>query len=221
MSLYTPTAYYKLDEASGNASDSTGNGNTLTNIGSISYVTGKINNGASNNGSGTKRLSGSLAGFNASSSNTWSFWYKPDGHVGYILDHNGASGNVRCIVYNDGNGARLFANGNEVDGGAMTLGQMYFIVVTKSGTNWELFVDNVSKGTTTTGGLSYPNDSTFSLLNANDSGGAPMNGVCDEAGYWPEVLGSTDRGTLFNSGNGLSFPFVSDEINASLLCAIV
>lgn len=39
-------AYWKTDESSGNAIDSSGNGYTLTNVNSVAYSTGKINNGA-------------------------------------------------------------------------------------------------------------------------------------------------------------------------------
>src|ERR1035437_10527944 len=51
MSLTTNlVSYYKFDEASGNAADSTSNANTLTNVGTVTYSAGKINNGASLNG---------------------------------------------------------------------------------------------------------------------------------------------------------------------------
>ena len=47
MSLTTNiVAYWKFDESSGNAMDSTGNGNTLTNVNTVTYSAGKINNGA-------------------------------------------------------------------------------------------------------------------------------------------------------------------------------
>ena len=39
-------ASWKFDESSGNASDSSGNGKTLTNINTIAYVAGKVNNAA-------------------------------------------------------------------------------------------------------------------------------------------------------------------------------
>ncbi len=42
----TITASYRFDDASGNSVDSSGNGNTLTNNNSITFVAGLINNGA-------------------------------------------------------------------------------------------------------------------------------------------------------------------------------
>ena len=207
MALLTSLeAYWKLDESSGDAADSSGNGHTLTNVGSITYEAGKINNGARNN-SGSKRLSATINGLTLASNNTWAFWYKPNAHNGYLMDHFTQSGSRRAIFYNDGNGIRLFASGNEIDGGAMTLGTEYFVVAVKTGSSWELFVDNVSKGTTTTGAVSYSNTSAFSLLSPADSFVAQPNAVIDEFGYWTQALDATDRSDLFNGGAGLSHPF--------------
>ncbi len=46
VTISSPAAYWKLDEASGNASDATGNGNTMTNNGSTGFTSALINNGA-------------------------------------------------------------------------------------------------------------------------------------------------------------------------------
>ena len=47
MALTTNLAgYWKLDESSGNVSDSSGNNNTLTNTNAVTFSSGKINNGA-------------------------------------------------------------------------------------------------------------------------------------------------------------------------------
>lgn len=199
-------AFYNLDESSGNATDATGNGNTLTNTGTVTYEAGKINNGARNDG-GSRRLSANINGLTSASNNTWAFWYKPVANTGYIVDHWPTTNNIRCIIYDDGNGIRMFANGNEVDGGAMSTGTFYHVIVTKTGTTWELFVNNVSQGTTTTGGLSYTNNSNFSLLNPADGFGASANAVIDMVGFWNEALDSTDRSTLYNAGAGVQWPF--------------
>lgn len=74
------TGYWKLDESSGNASDATGNSNTLTNNNTVTYsaLTGKINNGALM----AKTLSQSLSITNAAQTGlglgsgdySWAFW---------------------------------------------------------------------------------------------------------------------------------------------------
>ena len=65
-------AAYKLDESSGNAADSSGNGNTLTNNGTVTYVTGKINNAALFDNTTSKNLdfAGNL-GFAGGGTRTW------------------------------------------------------------------------------------------------------------------------------------------------------
>ena len=55
------TAYWKFDEFSGNASDATGNGYTLTNNNSVSFSTGKLNNAAVFASANSKNFSKSSA----------------------------------------------------------------------------------------------------------------------------------------------------------------
>jgi len=50
-----PTAYWKFNESSGNATDSSGNNHTLTNYGGITYTAGKLNNCASFSGNGNSK----------------------------------------------------------------------------------------------------------------------------------------------------------------------
>ena len=55
MALLTNiVAYWKMDEASGNPVDATGNAFTLTNTNIVTYPTGKINNGATTSTSNTR-----------------------------------------------------------------------------------------------------------------------------------------------------------------------
>lgn len=82
MFLYAPYAhaatnlvgYWKFDETSGNAVDSSGNNITLTNNGSVTYSTGTQGNAAVFNGSNF--LSSSNGPNLANSSFTFSFWIK-------------------------------------------------------------------------------------------------------------------------------------------------
>ncbi len=207
-------AYYKLDESSGNASDSSGNGKTLTNTGTVTYGSAKINNGAigTNTTGGYLKISEAL-GFAATGDHSWNFWYKcPSSMTGYIVDNITATGdNKRLIVYEDNAVKKLhmFANGNEVLTQALTSGQWYMITINKSGANWELFVNNVSKGTTTTGSLIYNGGAGFMLLNSLYTGGSQTTATIDEVGIWSRLLDSSDRAELYNSGNGLQYPFGS------------
>jgi hypothetical protein len=68
-------SYWKLDESSGNAADSVGS-NTGTNVGSIAYSAGKINNGATMGSS--KRFDCGVTGINITGKQAFTFamWAK-------------------------------------------------------------------------------------------------------------------------------------------------
>ena len=76
-------AYWKFDESSGNASDATGNGYTLTNNNSVSFSAGKINNAAVFASANSKYFSKSSAsGLVPSSAITVAAWV-------YLASNNG------------------------------------------------------------------------------------------------------------------------------------
>lgn len=71
-------SYYKLDESSGNASDSVGS-NTLTNVNSVVYATAKLNKGADLERSSSQYLSiadGSQSGLDITGNISVSAWIK-------------------------------------------------------------------------------------------------------------------------------------------------
>lgn len=81
MALTDGTAYWKLDESSGNAADATGNSNTLTNNNTVTYgpTSGIINNGALFVAATSQTLSiinASQTGLNVTGDYSWSFWLK-------------------------------------------------------------------------------------------------------------------------------------------------
>ena len=81
MSLTTNlVSYWKLDESSGNAADSVGS-NTLTNTGTATYGTGKINNGIVLNGSSQYAVNTSLSSSISNSSYSVSAWIYPTGNL--------------------------------------------------------------------------------------------------------------------------------------------
>lgn len=203
-------AYYKLDESSGNASDSIG-GNTLTNNGTVTYGTGKINNGAINNATNTKYLAAaSSISYSSGTNRTWNFWYNATAFTGYLLDNlNSAGGGLRMIAYGGGDSQiHMFANGNEVLSGTLSTSTWYMVTITKTGTTYELFINGTSKGTTAVGALSYTGD-YFVGLNSGPTGGGGGNGTIDEIGVWSRVLTSGEISSLYNSGSGLAYPFSS------------
>jgi len=203
-------AYYKLDESSGNATDATGNGNTLTNTGTTPYTAAKINNGADFNRTNNRRLGiSSNLSFSWSGDYSWSFWVNMNSFVNseYLLDHVTTTGSSRrAIFYTNADAKfRIFASGNEaISSATYSTGTWYHIVGVKSGSDWTLYVNNTSVATTTSSTVSYTANA-LSLGCAYDGFGANANATIDEVGFWNKALSADERTLLYNSGNGLSY----------------
>lgn len=215
-SLYGAVAYYKLDESSGNASDATGSGYTLTNNGTTAYSTGKINNGAVFDNTAGKNLdyNGNLS-FAGGGTRTFSCWVNCSSFAvdGYVLDNTtttagSGSANRRFILYTGSDSKiHMFASGNEVTTSTLSTGTWYHCVVTQNGTTWELFLNGTSQGTTTMSTASYADDSF--RIGESYAGGGYGRSTVDEVGVWLRVLSGTEITQLYNSGSGLAYPFTT------------
>ncbi len=87
--------YWKLDESSGNAADSSGNGLTLTNNATTTYVTGKFSNGS-------EHVPASLQYLNTATTiagvKTVSFWVNPDSTTNYFADLDGGTNYISAAA---------------------------------------------------------------------------------------------------------------------------
>lgn len=219
MSLLTnQVSYWKLDESSGNAADSAGS-NTLTNT-NVTYTTGKINNGAVFNGSNAKLVMGSTA-FGPSYS--YSFWVyrnssasnmslisKDDGTTRVISLLSNSSGNIEGTVW-------LSTGSVGITPFAISNGVMNHIVITlEASVAVKIYLNNsevesipISYGALTT--------SFGTWFGADQFGGGRwfLDGKMDEIGYWSRALTSDERSELYNSGDGVQYPYAL-EIAAPL-----
>jgi len=195
-----PVAYYRFEETSGStANDATGNSNDGI------YMNGVVLNqpGAANLGKAAtfdgiddyvstprtvstnftlelwiKTTSGSLTGTNAYEGNglLWS-------------DVGGAANDFVLAMLNDG---LSFFTGNPdisvTSATAINDGVWHHLVATRTqGANVEIFIDGVSRGTTTTN--NNPLDGNPSIMiGANVLDGRYFNGLIDEVAYYPKVL---------------------------------
>ena len=179
MSLLTNiVSYYKADESSGNASDSTAQANTLTNNGTVTYNTGKINNGAYFSGASTMYFSRAndtdFSGLQASSDMSISCWAyfttgSPSSGTFYSLfsqeDSTGAGTPAWNIGYGNEGGTLRFqlvnSNGgsNQVSARinqtltSATWYHIVFLYTHSSGVN-QIYVNGTSIGTATNNPLS-------------------------------------------------------------------
>lgn len=222
--LYGGVSYWKLDESSGNAADSVGS-NTLTNNGTTGYTACLINNGIDlGTANSTKYLSRADAlGLTQAGDRTFSVWIKmrtEQSGTSDILNigFQGASGYYMRLAYYYDAGTRYLTDGARASGTeyAVNLGttNWHHLVYVKSSTNFTLYVDGVSRMTGTTGTANVA--SSYFSAGANAAGSLFLNAYMDECGVWSRALSSTEITSLYNSGNGLQYPWAAASGPANL-----
>lgn len=211
-------SYWKLDESSGNADDAVST-HDLTNA-NVTYNTGKINNGAVFNGSS--------AYFTASNNNwlpttafTISLWFKTSTSNAdrdlFISDQSFTTYTIRIL-----NGGYLFWRiiplNNATTGNASIQvntnyadGNWKHLVATWDGSNMKLYLNASQVGSTTAMSTTPVKFNTDDVeIGRYPSGVEYFNGSLDEVGIWSRALSSTEVTALYNSGNGLQYPFVTN-----------
>lgn len=217
-------AYYKLDESSGNASDSSGNGYTLTNNNTVGYSSAKINNGADFGSTNTnKSLTTTSDLAIGGGAITMSMWVKvlaePGTNVTYNLCNHGDAGNfvTHGLMYRDESGVKklAFERGkggvaNNIFTSNQTLGtsNYYHIVYHYDGSTITGYLNDTSIGTvaSTGNGTSGVVDG-FNLAVARELNTNYSSVIIDEVGVWARALSSAEITELYNGGNGLTHPF--------------
>jgi len=222
-------AYYKLDESSGNAADSTGNGYTLTNNNTTTFAAAKINNGAVFNGSNQYLNSASIE----LTTNAWSInvWLNPDdadianqtfysyrpasGAVNIIQCEGLSTRAIRCIVYSS-NGTSYKDYRTSL---TLTQSAWNMFTLTWDGTTLTPYIN----GTADTSITKTKDDAVTQTLTARvlrlgaeTAASNFFDGNEDEFGIWSRALTSTEVSTLYNSGSGNQYPFSAAY---SLVCA--
>lgn len=222
-------AYYKFD---GDADDATSNGRnaTATNVTNGSSY-GKINQGYYFNGSSSSQPVVTTpftdTNFCGSSGSAFSFscWAKfdeatfgenslvssydgnPDGQYFALLGVNSGTGNnnrVRLVI--DGSSASVLTSTVNLSNNTW-----YHIVATFDGTNsMKVYVNTTVTSLTSTPG-DFTNGGTVRIgrrsRTTNDN--AIMKGSIDEVGFWTRELSASEVSELYNSGDGLQYPFTA------------
>jgi len=220
-------AYWKLDEASGNAADSVGS-ITLTNTNTVTYTTGVINNGADGGSTNTTKF---LANTTTSpltrnqivvafSMNAWVNVYNvtSDKSLFSIISSGGgnrAQCNMRFTNSGDHINAACFPGPGGISGGgssSTSLGALSFYMasITYDGTNVKIYINGSLETTTAWSfGTGFSGSTTTSILTQYDGGGNETAAAkVDEAGVWSRALTAGEITQLYNSGAGLQYPFV-------------
>ncbi|NTW32597.1 MAG: hypothetical protein HGB12_08240, partial [Bacteroidetes bacterium] len=213
-------AYWKLDETNGNASDAFGS-NTLINNNTTTFVAGKINNSANLVQSSFQYFSitdAAQAGLDFGTGDfTINLWYKcasisangdgffekgeGGGNAQYWVRFQDNTGNVIRFITTDGPNETSV----QTSSAGITAGNWYMLTFIRNGTTVSITI-NAGTAVTTTGTIrNCDNASGFFL--GRTPGGAYINGIIDEVGIWSRAISSIEISTLYNSGNGLQYPF--------------
>lgn len=222
-------AYWKLDESSGNAADSAGGSYTLTNNNTITYTTGKINNGATLTRASSMYFSSTNAIFNINNSFSISMWVKlvsspSSNFFGLMSKKYSAGGLSWAFSYGDVGGTKRLKMYTEGAGGAdsyitptaLNTGQWYHLVAVKNGTtSINFYIDGVkflATGTiyNTTSGLN-----SFEVGHGNLDASDYWDGMIDEVCIYDKVLSDTEVSILYNNNSGFQYDFSSGTVTAN------
>lgn len=232
MAVTLPDAYYKFDEASGNAADATPGGNTLTNNGTATFAAGALNNATTLASASSQYFShADAAAFQATTSFSLSAWVKltsaPGGAefalatkantgtpaVSFYCELGAEPDGLYVLYSNDGSLAA--AHIQEWDSAASILPATgafhhYVFIVDAANSAVTAYIDNVAKTMTNRAGdgaiTSIFNSATAFAVGALANPGHYMNGAIDELGFWKNYKLTTAEVTaLYNSGTPLPY----------------
>lgn len=215
-------AYWDMGEASGNAIDVHDDNDLTETNGTIGSAAGKVGNCRDFEAGDTEYFT--LAD-NADLSTgdidfTWQVWFNAEtlanfpvlfnkgvssGTREYVLFYNTSTSRLNFIVQGTA-GAESTAVANNA--GALSTGTWYCVHCWHDSVNNEIGIA-VNAGTPDT------DPHTAGVLDgagAFSIGSSPsqslyFDGLIDEVGFWKRVLTSGERTSLYNSGNGLAYPF--------------
>lgn len=223
--------YWKFDEASGNAADASGNGNTLTNVNTVTYSNSpaKLNNAAHLAKASSQFFSladASQTGLDIVGDLTFNGWI-------YLATSISGSGNDYNIINKYSSSGqksymfRLMENDTlrfqcTFDGSTDTFGGVSWVtsistwymvtcVYNAAAGSVAFYVNGVQQGTTQTGFSTsiFSGSSPFLVGDRLPAGDPTTNfdGSFDEFGIWSRALTTTEITQLYNSGTPLPYPF--------------
>lgn len=220
-------AYWKLDEASGNAIDSHSNGLTLTDTNTVGSAAGKINTGRQFDRASNRyftRASESLLQF-GNVNFTISFWVKflsiSTGQQ-LVAKRNGSSSREVEISLNGVSNKIAFElfNGSSTTiaivttAAAVSAGPWFHIVARHTASTWiNLKINDGAAVTASDVGTAGTNSTAFTVGNfASGTSTTAADAIIDELAIWKRTLSDAEVTAVYNSGNGLAYPFASGGV---------
>lgn len=232
--LYGGVASYKLDESSGDASDSIGS-NTLTNVNTTSFASGKINNGAD-------LEAGSSQGFTNSTyaqdlgQQSVSCWIKPESlptsgnYMGLITKYQTASttGGIDLRLYNDSGTQKIqwivYGSGDGITSYTVTLttGVWYHICGVYDGVYNRLYLNGSEVSSASYSGTVSTTARNLTVGCSDIASGNTrfFDGMIDEVSLFNRALTANEVAELYSSGSGEQYPWVGINFSASVLSSV-
>ena len=207
-------AYWNLnDNGSGGVSlvDSTGNSYTLTNNNGVTLGTGIIAGDAVVSSQiysflNTESFYGSVSDFSVAG------WIYVDDSFSsqYPSCFSGSSFTNFNVYVRDEivpDGLRVTVGGSDTQiSGVISVNTWHYIAITRTGSDVNIYVDGYNVGSGTNG--DSVDLSGFYLGSSSYGSATNFNGGIDEVGVWSRELSSIEVYDLYNSGYGLTYPFV-------------
>ena len=196
-------AYYKMDEASGNLTDSKG-GFTGTVSGSPTYsATGKINTAVTFAGSSYFNAGNVLK---PTAAITISAWVKTTSTGSFGIVSNYYYDGFDLTTQPDGTIAFEINDTYALNSGTnISTGAWFHVVSTFDGSNLKMYINGVSDVTplSHSGSIPYSGSGNFQI-GARLSGNK-FTGTIDEVGVWDRALTPTEIALLYNTGSGKAY----------------
>jgi hypothetical protein len=210
--------YWKLDEASGTRNDSVGTSH-LTDNNTVTQAAGKQGNSAQFTASSSEYLSctdNATLSLASDTSFTIALWAYGDSFANFpALFQKGAfngNGDEYILYWHASFSTWRFLVGNGSSFGtvewssAPATSTWYFIVCWHDAAANTINIQ-VNDGTTVSAAWTGGTQDTTSPLHIGRGGTSYWNGRIDEVGFWKRVLTSAERTALYNSSNGVTYPF--------------
>ena len=207
-------SYYKLDESSGNALDAEGS-NDLTVTGATQNDSEAIINTSYSFDGVNDFLVDTTASGLPTTVGSISAWVRHDGSISQSEDsiiEMGNGGTTRILLRTkDADNIALFIDGTEaaIKENVITSNTWFHVVVTWDTVN-DLFVMYIDGSDVSATTLATGNPATVDEINigSDHSDNQLWGGKLDEIGIWTKILTSSEVTSLYNSGNGLAYPFL-------------
>jgi hypothetical protein len=214
-------SHWKLNEVSGNRTDSHGS-LTLTDNNTVTQAVGKIGDAAQFTAANNEYLSSASSNFNGTNSFTIAGWiYLDSSPESTILAQKGSSSDGYILSFFLFSPRPLltvraddFTSASATWNADLSTGQWYFIVAWMDEAANEIGI-SINDGTPVT--AAWVNTLTSSALDfrVGSDDFAPFNGRIDSLSFWQRALTAEEITILYNAGAGLDYPFAAEAAESS------